>query len=78
MLIIGCLYYSNDPKGMGAFISSLADPKGKNRVSAKQDADWFVGIQMEQDLVKGTISLSQKAYIDALLRNNALWKCSRL
>ena len=67
-----CMYYSNDPKRMDALINSLADPKGKARVFTKQEADWFIGIRIDQDLEKGTITLSQKAYIDALLRNNAL------
>lgn len=66
------LYFSNDEARMAALIDSLEDPEGKARVFEKNDADWFIGIRIDQDLEKGTVKLSQTAYIDALLKNNAL------
>ena len=66
------LYFSNNQERMDQLLESLRDPNGKNRAFEKNDADWFIGIRIDQDLEKGTVTLSQTAYIDALLKNNAL------
>jgi hypothetical protein len=66
------LYFSNDERRMEALIDQLADPNGKARVFEKDDADWFIGIRIDQDLEKGTIKLTQTAFINALLENNKM------
>ena len=66
------MYLSNDEERMEALIDQLADPNGKARVFTKDDADWFIGIRIDQDLEKGTIKLSQTAFIEALLENNKM------
>ena len=37
------------------------------------EAKWFLGIKINQDMKGGTISLTQTDYIDALLKNSALF-----
>jgi hypothetical protein len=67
------LYRSNQPERMQELLSSLTDPKGKNRsIEFMGKAEWFIGIKLNQDLEAGTFSLTQSTYINKLLENNAL------
>ena len=64
-----CLYSSSDEARAERVLDRLEGERGRvfDRMG---DADWFLAMGIEQDLDKGTLSLSQKAFAESIVKNS--------
>ena len=63
---------TNDEKLYQDFITALQD---KYELSDVGDMDWHLGINVKQDLVKGTISFDQTSYIESVVKRFNMAGC---
>ena len=60
---------SNDPDELKRLIQVL---KSKYKLKLRDKINWFLGIKIERDCQKKTITLSQESYIDKLVEKFCL------